>query len=303
MKKDLEVIINVGPPASGKSTQTKEFLDKNPNYVKVSRDDFRYMLQNKGFCEPKIEKMITDMHNQTILTALGNKCNVIVDNTNLKVSTINEIVNLVHEYADVNFRVFDVPYKTLLERDAARERSVGKDVIDRMWKQWEILKDSFDFQPVKKARFMKPIVPNFNSDLQDCIIMDIDGTLAHSNGKRGFFDLDKVDVDDLNLIVAEQVEFHRNKGRKIIILSGRDETCRDMTKEWLDFYDIKYDDLFMRPKDDISKDKHVKKKIYESEIKDKYNVLAIYEDRLSVLSLWYELGLFAFNVNNGLKIY
>ena len=303
MKKNLEVIINIGVPASGKSTFTKNYLVKHPDYVKISRDDFRYMLQNKGWCEPKVENMITSMHNDAILTALSNGLNVIVDNTNLKISTINEIINLVHEYADVNYRVFDVPYETLLERDAARERSVGKDVIDKMWKQWLILKDSFDFQPVKKAKYMKTITPNFNSELPDCVIFDIDGTISHTNGKRGFFDLEKVDIDDLNLIVSEQIEFHKNKGRRIIILSGRDEICRDLTEQWLDFYNIKFDDLFMRPKDDMSKDRYVKKKIYENEIQNKYNVLAIYEDRLSVLSLWYKLGLFTYNVNQGLKKY
>ena len=163
LEKNLEVIINIGVPASGKSTFTKNYLAKHPDYVKVSRDDFRYMLQNKGWCEPKVENMITSMHNDTILTALSSGLNVIVDNTNLKISTINEIINLVHEYADVNYRVFDVPYETLLERDAARERSVGKDVIDKMWKQWLILKDSFDFQPVKKAKYMKNN-NNYNTD-------------------------------------------------------------------------------------------------------------------------------------------
>ena len=104
-------------------------------------------------------------------------------------------------------------------------------------------------------------------------------------------------------LTPEQIEFHKNKGRRIIILSGRDEICRDLTEQWLDFYNIKFDDLFMRPKDDMSKDRYIKKKIYEDEIQNKYNVLAIYEDRLSVLSLWYELGLFTYNVNQGLKKY
>lgn len=73
MEKELEVIINIGVPASGKSSWTSEFISKNPGWVKVSRDDFRYMLKGVGFCEPKIEKMITHMHNQAILTALANK--------------------------------------------------------------------------------------------------------------------------------------------------------------------------------------------------------------------------------------
>lgn len=302
MKKEQEVIINIGCPASGKSTWTTEFLSKNPNYVKVSRDDFRYMLRNSGFCEPKIEKLITDLSNQTILNALANKLSVVVDNTNLKLSVINEIVALVNPYADVTYRVFDVPYKTLLERNSLRERKVGKDVIDKMWKNWMILKDSFNFQPVKRNRKPNHIKPDFSSPLEPCVIFDVDGTLALM-GNREPFDWSKVDRDSLNQIVAEQVKFHKSLGRKIIILSGRDESCRQMTTDWFNFYDIEYDLFFMRPKNNFEKDTVIKRRIYETEIKGKYNVLAWYDDRKQVTDLIYDLGLFCFNVNQGGKIF
>lgn len=146
--KNLEVIINVGVPASGKSTWTKEFIKKNPDYVRVSRDSFRYMLKDSGWCEPKIEKMITNLVNNAILTALSNKLNVIVDNTNLRAKSINQIIDLVHEYADVTYRIFEEAKNTLYERDAAREHSVGRDVIDKMYNNWLNLKATFDFNPV-----------------------------------------------------------------------------------------------------------------------------------------------------------
>lgn len=302
MEKKLEVIINIGCPASGKSTFTTEFLKKNPGWVKVSRDDFRYMLKGVGFCEPKIEKMITHMHNQAIVTALANKLNVIVDNTHLKVSSISEIINLVKEYASVKYMVFDVPKKTLLERDALRERKVGKDVIEKMWKQWLILKDSFDFQPVPCDKTRNYIIPNFNSKLPNAIIFDIDGTLALM-GKRSPFDWDKVDRDNLNQIVSEQIAFHKSLGRKIIIVSGRDESCRKITEDWFKFYDVEFDLFFMRPKDNYEKDTVIKKRIYENDIKPFYNVLAVYDDRRQVLDMWFKEGIFTFNVNQGEKIF
>ena len=302
-KKELEVIINIGCPASGKSTYTMEFLAKNPNYVKVGRDDFRYMLRNQGFTEPKVEKMITDLVNNAILTALSNKLNVIVDNTNLKISVINSIVDLVHDYANVSYRVFDVPYKTLLERDAARDRSVGEPVLKRMWGDWVILKDSFDFQPVPRNTKVTHVVPNFKSDLPDCVIFDLDGTLALSYGRRDMFDWSKVDRDSLNEIVAEQVKFHKSKGRTVIILSGRDEVSKSLTEEWLKFYDVQYDFIFMRPANNFEKDTVIKRRIYENEIKGKYNVLAVYDDRLAVCKMWYDLNLFVYNVNQGLTVF
>ena len=54
----MEIIINIGLPASGKSFFTTNFLIEHTDYVKVSRDDFRYMLRNENFCDFEIEKMI-----------------------------------------------------------------------------------------------------------------------------------------------------------------------------------------------------------------------------------------------------
>jgi predicted kinase len=302
-KKELEVIINIGCPASGKSTYTMEFLAKNPNYVKVGRDDYRYMLRNQGFTEPKIEKMITDLVDQAILSALSNKLNVIVDNTSLKISSINHIIKLVHDYANVSYRVFDVPYKTLLERDAARDRSVGEPVLKRMWGDWVILKDSFDFQPVPRNTKVTHIVPNFKSDLPQAIWVDLDGTLALSYGRRDMFDWSKVDRDSLNEIVAEQVKFHKSMGRKVIIVSGRDEVSKSLTEDWLKFYDVEYDLIFMRPANNFEKDTVIKRRIYENEIKGKYNLICAYDDRKQVLDLLFDLEIFTFSCNQGNKIF
>jgi predicted kinase len=56
---NLKVILTVGLPASGKSTWSTNFVKENPLYCRVSRDDFRYMLSGVGFCENKIEEIIT----------------------------------------------------------------------------------------------------------------------------------------------------------------------------------------------------------------------------------------------------
>ena len=302
MEKELEVIINIGVPASGKSTWTAEFIKKNPGWVKVGRDDFRYMLKGVGFCEPKVEKMITYMVNQAIVTALSNKFSVVVDNTHLKISAINEVKHLVKDYANVRYMVFEAPLKTLLERDAAREKSVGKDVVTRMYKQWLILKDSFDFQPVNRDRVKKFLTPDFNSKLENCVVFDVDGTLAHMRN-RGPFDWDKVDRDDFNQIVGEQIKFHKSMGRKIFIVSGRDESCRKLTEDWLKFYGVEYEKLFMRPKDNYEKDTVIKKRIIETEFKDKYNIMCWFDDRKQVLDMLYQQGVFTFDVNQGDKIF
>ena len=297
-KENLKVKILIGVPASGKSTWTNEFLTKNPKYVRVGRDQFRLMLRNEQMCEPKIEGLVSSLLISTVHSLLAKNLNVIIDNTNIKEKYIREFIEEFKYSADIDYQVFDISLDKAIERDKNRDTKVGEDVIKRMYKDYKILMDSFDFQPVTKIRDRPHLVPDFTNTLPQCVIFDIDGTLALM-GNRSAFDWMKVYKDDINTIVAEQIEFHRSKGRKIIIVSGRDGVCRKVTEEWLELYDVSYDEFFMRPENDSRKDTIIKKEIYENHIKGKYNVIAVYDDRLQVLDMWFKEGIFTFNVNQG----
>ncbi len=294
---NLKILILIGIPASGKSTWAKDYVRRNPDWVRVNRDDFRLMLKDAQLCENKIEDMITSLVKDTIGKALSKRLNVLVDNTNLKQKYISDIAETFKYQADIDYRVFDISLEKAIERDNAREAKVGEGVIRRMHQSYKSLLDSFDFQPIKKVA--RP-VPSYEFDLKlpNAVIFDIDGTLAHMQN-RGPFDLDKVDRDAVNAIVAEQVEFHRSAGRKILIVSGRESYSKALTIEWLDFYGIKFDEIFMRPDGDYRKDTIIKREIYKNNIEGKYNVLCVYDDRLQVLDMWYSEGVFTFNVNQG----
>ena len=256
------------------------------------------MLRNEQMCEPKIEDLISILVNKTIHAALNKKLNVIVDATNVKVKYVDQFIEEFKYDADIEYQVFDISLDKAIERDNNRTTKVGDVVIKRMFKDFQIFMDSFHFQPVNKIERRPLIQPDFNNPLHDAIIFDIDGTLALM-GKRGPFDWDKVFVDDINPLIAEQTKFHFNQGRTIIILSGRDESCRKDTEEWLDFYGINRDMVLMRKKDDYRKDTIIKKEIYDNHIKGKFNILAVYDDRLSVIEMWFKEGIFTFNVNQG----
>ena len=297
-KSNLKILILIGIPASGKSTWAKDYVRRNADWIRVNRDDFRKMLKNAQVCEPKIEDLITSLVNDTISKSLMKKQNVIVDNTNLKERYINDIIKEFSHSADIDYRVFDISLDKAIERDEARDPKVGEGVIKKMFKDYKNLVDSFGFQPITKSEHRPQIVPDFKSGLPDAVIFDIDGTLALMKN-RGPFDWMKVDRDDVNEIVKEQVGFHKSLGRKIIVVSGRDESCREITENWMEVYGIEYDEFFMRPVDDVRKDTLIKKEIYENEIEGKYNLLAVYDDRLQVLDMWYKQGIFTFNVNQG----
>jgi len=298
MKKNLKILILIGIPASGKSTWTKKFLLNNPNYVKVNRDYFRLMFRNEQICEPKVEDLISKVLNKTVHSALTKKLNVIIDNTNVKEKYIQQFIDEFKYSADIEYQVFDISLDKALERDKGRVGEVGEAVIKRMYKDYKILMDTFHFQPVKKVKHRPIITPLYDSMLLPATIFDIDGTIAHM-GNRSAFDWNKVHLDVPNNIVLEHIEFHKQLDRKIILLSGRDSASRKLTEEWLDFYKIPYDKLYMRPENDYRRDTVVKKELYDNHIKGKYNVLVVYDDRLQVLDMWYKEGLFTFNVNQG----
>jgi len=229
-KENLKIKILIGIPASGKSTWAINFIQKNPNYIRVNRDNFRLMLKNQQFCEPKIENLITTLTNQTIHQALNKNLNVIIDNTNLKISTIQNFIDEFKYMADIEYQIFDISLEKALERNNTRQLPVNSDVIKNMFKDYKILIDSFDFQPVKKILNRPNITPKRDPNLQDCVIFDVDGTLSFIKN-RNPYDWSKVYKDDINLVVAEHIDFHHSKNRKIIILTGRDEATKELTED------------------------------------------------------------------------
>ncbi len=294
-KKNLIVKILIGVPASGKSTWSKEFVSKNLNYVRVNRDDYRFMLTGQAVCEPKVEDAITDMMFYAIDAALSRKMNVIVDNTNLKRKYIDAIVNHVKYRADIEFMPFPITLETAIERDAAREKKVGAQVIEKMFKDYVALMDGYTYSDQRMEKFVYKN-PVFNPELPNAVIFDIDGTLSHANGKRGYFDWDFVDRDDLDEIVKKTYELYKNAGYTILVVTGRDDKAREATERWLEFYGIVHDGLYMRTADDYRKDNTVKKEIYDNHIKDRYNIHIVFDDRQKVVDMWRSLGLKVFQV-------
>lgn len=288
----------VGLPASGKTTLAMEMVRADERCVHVARDDFRYMLRGVGYC-PREEDLITQAFNATVKAALVAGRDVVVDNTHCKLSYLNEGLAEVRHYADSAVRYVPVDLETAVARDAARERSVGRAVIERMHEQLSGWAEGFDFSRTY-PREPRPLVTSRRSDVTtNAVIFDIDGTLANM-GKRSPYDWGRVGIDSPNGPVVERALEHERIGDLIIVMSGRDEESRDATREWLLRHGIPFDELHMRPNGDNRKDSVVKRELYEKHVDGRgLNILAVYDDRLQVLRMWHELGLFTFNVNQG----
>lgn len=136
---------------------------------------------------------------------------------------------------------------------------------------------------------MTPTQPNI-------IVCDIDGTVAHMND-RSPYDWSRVGEDSIDDTVRDLLLRYYDT-TSIVYVSGRDESCKDITKEWMAKHDVPLGQLFMRKKGDNRKDTEVKREIYKRHLKD-YNILFVLDDRNQVVKMWREEGLKVFQVAEG----
>ena len=278
------VVMTVGLPASGKSTWAKELITNEAGrWVRVNKDLLREMCHNSKHSKSN-EKFIVRLRNLIILEALEAGKHVVIDDTNLHPKHIRTVTELVKGQAkvEVNNSFLQVPVKECIRRDLKRQNSVGKDVIMQMYRQFLLPK-------------MEPLV--HNPELEDVIVVDMDGTLALM-GDRSPYDVSKCDQDPPNMPVVQTI-LKWQETHKIIVMSGRTDDGKEKTVSWLEKYGVKYSELHMRKTGDMRKDTIVKEEMYRAHLDGRYNVIAVFDDRKSVVEMWRSLGLTVFQVAEG----
>lgn len=134
---------------------------------------------------------------------------------------------------------------------------------------------------------------------ENALIVDLDGTLAdirirlkHIEGaKKDWRSFNKTIVTDELHEWCREIVVRFSIDHRILIVSGRVDDLRSETEEWLKKYDVPYDLLLMRGKNDHRPDNVLKMEIYERFIKDKFKVVFVLDDRQKVVDMWRSLGL------------
>lgn len=283
-----KIYITKGLPGSGKTYWAKQYQKDNPDTVLVNKDDLRAMLHSGVYSRGR-EDFVCNIRDAIVIRALEQGHEVIVHDTNLAPkheAQMRQIASMIpwKGQCEVIVKDFtDVPLDVCIKQDLQRTNSVGKDVIMQMYKQ-----------------YLKPVPKKVDTDLAlpTAILCDLDGTLALFPGKNPY-ERDFL-ADEVNNNVADILERYRDSSSvRIILVSGRKSEFRDQTESWLLNYGIPYDTLYMRKIADVRKDVVVKKEIYETEIKGKYNVLFVLDDRDQVVDLWRSEGLTCLQVAEG----
>ena len=164
-----------------------------------------------------------------------------------------------------------------------REKSVGKDAIMRIDKQ-------------RQRYHIEKYEPGENQP--KAIIVDIDGTIATMAG-RSPYDYTRVSEDMPNEDIISIVNLHKQAGYRVIIVSGRDDSCRNDTEKWLKNHSVPYDELYMRKNGDRRKDNQVKLEIFNNYIRPFYNIKFVLDDRNQVVEMWRKLGLRTLQLADG----
>ena len=297
----MKVIFTRGMPASGKSTWAKQFVKDNQDYKRINRDSIRHMLSNYTF-DDKNETLVTKIERETIFQLIQEGYNLVIDNMNLNDKNYDDlcdfIISVVGDSNLVDFEVkeFPISLTEAIERDKNRPDSLGESVLKKVWRTYE----------VKLKQMLERAKPKYDEDvsLPHCIICDIDGSLSNSINRR-IFSEDECYSDEIikptkMILDAIHVKNYNSKPQeeiKIFIFSGRKDSAKNETIEWLFKHKIPYTELHMRKSDDNRKDTLVKSDMFEEFVRGKYYCDFVIDDRHSVLDMWNQKGLFTFNVN------
>ena len=299
-----KLLILVGAPGSGKSTFARYFLRTEDNWIRVNRDDFRLMQFGDSLMIPFYEERISKMVEASVLTLLKSDTNVIIDATNTSLRTIQDMIHTYTEYADISFKVFDLPVDELVKRCDKRYEETGKfiskSVVERNVANLKHTLEKFDFAPIpRKVQVATTSYATQDKNVPKAVICDLDGTLSLLNG-RDPYNAATCDNDLLNEPVAAALKMAKQQGYQVILLSGREDKFREPTVRFLDTHQIGYDLLLMRTSNDFRKDNIIKRELFEGEIQGKYFVEFLLDDRNQVVDMWRkDLHLPCFQVNYG----
>lgn len=288
----------------GKSTYAKQLIEKEP-YVRFNKDDIRLM-ESATYAKSNGE-LVDDVMHGFIEAALKQNLNIVLDNTFCFLKHIDDIINRYHIYADIEIICFPNDIELALTQNNLRQghQKIDEKIIrdfsaaykkseytlrERKYNMHSIVCPGMVLGVYSVSKHT--VIPyQYNDDLPDIIVWDIDNTLS-IKGDRGIYEFDKCGLDSVinstyniyNVFESydSMYEFDRyHKPTKQIFITGRGEECRQETLYWLQdnvCFNVQNHHLLMRPAKDFRRDSVVKEEIYKNHLEGQYNIIAWFDD-------------------------
>lgn len=292
-----------GLPGSGKSYYAAELVNESTNqWKRVEKDMLREMVDCSKHSKGN-ESLILKARDSLIRLWLSEGKHVVVSDTGFAPYHETALRAIAAEFgARFEVKLIDTPLEVCIERDAKRDNPVGAAVIRGMYNK--------HLAPVKPESRTKYVYQD--KSLKKAILVDLDGnlTLINPDNPRSPFDMTRVSEDLLHeptaMVVKALVQAHPDL--KVIYCSGRDQSAREDSVQWLmkhglwendDSMDCRYS-LIMRSIGDNRRDSVVKRELYELYVKDTFQVLLVLDDRTQVIrECWRDIGLPCFQTAEG----
>lgn len=131
-----KLILLIGLPGAGKSTYAKEYIETHVNTIHLSSDAIRKELYGDESIQGDPSEIFALMQKRAV-EALNNGLDVIYDATNMTRKDRTGIISVCPKFVQIEAHVIWASIEECIKRDAARERTVGKEVIDRMVKRFQ----------------------------------------------------------------------------------------------------------------------------------------------------------------------
>lgn len=294
-----KLTITRGLPGAGKTTWARE-LAAQTGACRVNRDDMRMMMfGRKVDLGHQGEQAVTTACHALAKAHLCAGRDVVADDTNLRPLYVREWRKLARA-TGAEFEVHEMPCSVddSIARQLQRPEGdrVPEDAIRRMHAKF-LPKGAFLPVPDQAAADAGEAYQP-GPGTPEAIMVDIDGTVALM-GDRSPYDTTTVHLDQPNRAVIQIVDALAEIGYGVIFLSGRDESCREATEEWLRGHFEYGFELHMRPAGDRRRDSIVKLELFDQHVRHRYNVLAAFDDRNQVVEMWRSLGLTCLQVADG----
>lgn len=289
-----KLIIMRGLPGSGKSTWAKAWVNEDPiNRIRLNWDDMRNMMGPYWIPERENTGVLKELREKFLKHMMERNWDIVCDNMNLNPKEIEFYENIVKEFNEdghpytIEFKDFFIPVEECIRRDAMRANPIGEKTIKSLFHKYMPLIVGSEHRKKIESQ------PTYRADKPDCIIVDMDGTLAFNLSGRSFFDdIDMIKYDTPLLATVSILRAMKMTGTcNIFIVTGRSEKSREATEVWLAENNIPFDKVFMREEGDFSHSNDFKQKVYEDNIKNNYNVLFVLDDDTKCMKMYQDQGL------------
>lgn len=295
------VYVTTGLPGCGKTSRARE-LDA----LRFNLDDMRASM---GVTRETWNREREDVAIATMLTgakaAIAAGFDVVLDNTHL-VPRLPRLYRKELGRLGVDFEVIDctdVSIEECIERDSLRADPVGEEVIRKLAERHaEAGKNGWRLTTewLTAGAYVLPKPYEARPDMPQIVICDLDGTVALNDGHRGHYEYEKVGNDAPNPGVIRIVQAFA-EDHAVIFMSGREDRCREETEQWLWLHGLSdgQNALYMRTTGDHRPDYVIKGELFDAHIRDRFDVLAVLDDRDQVVKLWRDMGLTCLQVADG----